>query len=49
MVSYSAYQVDQADDAVNGRDKVICVNKLEANEVEKKVRLVPLFINGNLR
>jgi hypothetical protein len=24
---------------VNGRDKVICVNKLEANEVEKKVGL----------
>jgi len=22
---------------VNGRDKVICVNKMEANEVEKKV------------
>ena len=22
---------------VNGRDKVICVNKLEANEVQKKV------------
>jgi hypothetical protein len=24
-------------DIVNGRDKVICVNKLEANEVQKKV------------
>lgn len=23
---------------VNGRDKVICVNKMEANQVEKKVR-----------
>jgi hypothetical protein len=26
-------------DIVNGRDKVICVNKLEANEVQKKVGL----------
>jgi large subunit ribosomal protein L43 len=26
---------------VNGRDKVICVNKLEANEVQKKVSWNP--------
>lgn len=28
-----------SDLAVNGRDKVICVNKLEANQVEQKVCL----------
>jgi hypothetical protein len=37
-----AYQV------VNGRDKVICINKLEANEVQKKVSLglVQLLASG---
>jgi large subunit ribosomal protein L43 len=34
---YRICSMDRSDNIVNGRDKVICVNKMEANEVEKKV------------
>ena len=48
MVCTTICELNSADDLVNGRDKVICVNKLEANEVQKKVSLVFAEHVGNL-
>lgn len=48
MVCITICELNSANDLVNGRDKVICVNKLEANEVQKKVSLVFAEHVGNL-
>lgn len=48
MVCTTTCELNSANDLVNGRDKVICVNKLEANEVQKKVSLVSAEDIGNM-